>query len=289
MKSFPSIVIEAGNLEITTQDNFTLKANIFAPATANNQVILIGGATAVYQKYYAPLATYLAEEGYTVYTFDYRGVGDSRPVSLKDFKAKMQDWGSLDLDAMIAYITSQHRRAKLIYLGHSVGGQLLALTPKSRLLKKIVLVAPQLSYWKLWPLWSQLPTFLLMQVVLPSTSFICGYYPGRTLKLFYDLPKGVALEWALWCRSRNGLLAHHSDKIIKDLPIPMLAYSFADDLIAPKKAADALLTRYTQTQLEWRHYAPSELGMNRIGHFGFFRSEYQGIFWIQLLTWLKRN
>jgi predicted alpha/beta hydrolase len=284
----PPTIDQPKGITVITQDDFALAATCFEPAAANGKVVLIGGATAVYQKFYAPLAAYLAGEDYLVYTFDYRGIGDSRPASLKAFDAKMQDWGALDLDAMIAYIAARHRAAKLIYIGHSVGGQLVALTPKSRLFHKVVLIASQLSYWKLWPAWSQLPTFLLMQAVLPGTSRLFGYYPGRKLKLFHDLPKGVALEWALWCRSRNGLLDHHTDEIITSLQMPLLAYSFSDDLVAPKKAVDALLIKYERSQLDRRHYTPSELGMTRIGHFGFFRDEHQGIFWTQMLAWLKR-
>ena len=288
MKSPPLTIDQSKEITVITRDNFSLAATCFEPIATNGKVVLIGSATAVYQKFYAPLAAYLAGEDYTVYTFDYRGIGGSRPTSLKNFAAKMQDWGALDLDAMIVYITSRHRSAKLIYIGHSVGGQLVALAPRSYLFHKIVLVASQLSYWKLWPTWSQLPYFLLMQTILPAVCYLFGYYPGRKLKLFYDMPKGVALEWALWCRSPNGLLDHHSDEVLKSLHTPLLAYSFSDDLIAPKKAVDALLARYEQAQLVQRHYTPSELGMNRIGHFGFFRSEHQSIFWIQLLAWLKR-
>jgi predicted alpha/beta hydrolase len=275
-------------LLVSTRDHFSLAATCFEPAEPNGKIILIGSATAVHQKFYAPLAAYLTAEGYAVYTFDYRGIGDSRPASLKAFHAMMQDWGVLDLDAMIAHITVEHRSAKLIYIGHSVGGQLLALTPNSRLFHKIVLIGAQLSYWKLWPFWSQLPTFLLMQGLMPVATQLFGYYPGRKLKVFHDLPKGVALEWALWCRSPNGLLDHHSDDVLKDLHMPLLAYSFSDDLIAPEKAVDALLQRYEGVQLERKHCTPSELGMNHIGHFGFFKSEHQGIFWTQLLAWLKR-
>lgn len=275
-------------LSVLTRDHFSLGATCFEPAVPNGKVILIGSATAVHQKFYAPLATYLTTEDFTVYTFDYRGIGNSRPASLKAFHASMQDWGRLDLDAMIDYIKNRHRILKLVYIGHSVGGQLLALTPKSRLFHKIVLIGAQLSYWKLWPFWSRLPTFLLMQGVMPVVTLLFGYYPGRKLKLFHDLPKGVALEWALWCRSPNGLLGHHSDDVLKDLHMPLLAYSFSDDLIAPKKAVDALLQRYEGVHLDRKHYAPAELGMNHIGHFGFFKSEHQGIFWTQLLAWLKR-
>jgi predicted alpha/beta hydrolase len=189
---------------------------------------------------------------------------------------------------MIGYVIFRHRSAKLIYIGHSSGGQLLALTARSCLFHKIVLIGAQLSYWKLWPFWSQLPTFLLMQGLMPVATQLFGYYPGRKLKVFHDLPKGVALEWALWCRSPNGLLDHHSDDVLKDLHMPLLAYSFSDDLIAPEKAVDALLQRYEGVQLERKHCTPSELGMNHIGHFGFFKSEHQGIFWTQLLAWLKR-
>ena len=48
------------------------------PAARPSGAVLIGGAMGVRQAFYRPFAQWLADQGYVVATFDYRGVGDSR-------------------------------------------------------------------------------------------------------------------------------------------------------------------------------------------------------------------
>ena len=78
-----------------------IELRLFAPAAgAAVGAVLIGGAMGVRQSFYRPFAQWLADQGYVVATFDYRGVGDSRGPSLRGFEADLFAWAR-DTDAAI--------------------------------------------------------------------------------------------------------------------------------------------------------------------------------------------
>ena len=57
-------------------------------------IIQFHSGTGIPQDVYRNYVIYLAEAGFTVVTFDYRGVAASAPNNLKGFQASLQDWGS---------------------------------------------------------------------------------------------------------------------------------------------------------------------------------------------------
>jgi len=65
----------------------------FEPQHSNTKSIVISSATGVLQKYYAKFATHFASLGFTVYTFDYSGIGDSKPEHVKYNSSNLNDWG----------------------------------------------------------------------------------------------------------------------------------------------------------------------------------------------------
>src|SRR5687768_441819 len=73
---------------ITAADGFELGATVIAPPRPR-ATLVIHGATATKQTYYARFAAYAAARGHRVVTYDYRGVGASRPRSLIGFDATM--------------------------------------------------------------------------------------------------------------------------------------------------------------------------------------------------------
>ena len=64
-------------------------------------VLLISAAMAVQQSFYHPIARYFQEIGYSVVTFDYRGLGTSAPASLRGFTATIGDWALRDQQGMM--------------------------------------------------------------------------------------------------------------------------------------------------------------------------------------------
>ncbi|MEW6270050.1 MAG: hypothetical protein AB1689_12225, partial [Thermodesulfobacteriota bacterium] len=120
-------------------------------------------------------------------------------------------------------------------------------------------------------------------VVMPGLVRLSGFLPARLLRLGEDLPPGVGLEWARWARTRGYL---QREPFFDRLAAPALAYSFADDLLAPRRAVDRLLASQPRLEVVRRHLSPRDLGLGRIGHFGFFRHDLSGSLWAESGDWL---
>jgi predicted alpha/beta hydrolase len=104
--------------------------------------------------------------------------------------------------------------------------------------------------------------------------------PGKT-GLGADLPAGVALEWARWCRHPEYLFGHRADakERIARFDRPTLLYAFTDDAYAPSGAVQAFVRMAQNPQLELRTLRPSQLGVREVGHFGFFRAHFSQSLW----------
>lgn len=112
-----------------------------------------------------------------------------------------------------------------------------------------------------------------------------GYLPGA-LGIGEDLPAGVALEWASWCRTPGYLAGEGFEGRragFARLDAPVLAYGFDDDGYAPRAAVDALHAFYVGAKVERRQLG-REAG--RFGHFGFFRERHRAL-WRDVAAFLE--
>ncbi len=257
-------------LVIETADGFPLGARVFSPEGAPRATVLVHAATATPARYYTAFASALAESGFRVITYDYRGIGESRPASLASFRATMTDWAKKDAAAATQAALSFPEPVLLV--GHSFGGQLLGLIDTPARVKGIALVGAQLGYVGHWPLTPGYLYTALWRAMVPAVVGTLGYMPG-SLGLDVDLPGGVAREWARWCSSPGYLLDHHADAANRFASIdrPTLLYSFTDDTFAARPAVNAYIDLFRGTRVIHRRFSPAELGETEINHFGFFR------------------
>jgi predicted alpha/beta hydrolase len=139
-----------------------LIARFFRPECEPKGCVLIVPAMGVSQKFYAPLAAWLASQGFLVATFDYMGIGLSRRSKLRSVIVNIVDWATFDCEAMIDAVTKEMPAKPLIWLGHSLGGQIVGLVPGNARLTKIVTIACGSGYWlenapslkwKAWWMW----------------------------------------------------------------------------------------------------------------------------------------
>ncbi len=265
-------------LRITAGDGYALGGRVIG-VQKTGPVLVINGATGVRQRYYVRFAEWAADQGATVVTYDYRGIGESRPHRLQGFEGTMRDWGRADFDGVLQFVQREFAGRPLVALGHSVGGQLLGQAAHNHLLARAVTVGSQFGSWHLWPAPRKWAMAGLWYGLMPGVTRALGYFPGQ-LGIGADLPREVALEWARWCRSPGFFLDHGvSPEGFARLDVPLRAFSFTDDAYAPKPAVDALHALFTAAQLERRHLAPHELGVGAVGHFGFFREEFRKTLW----------
>lgn len=248
--------------------------------------VLINGATGVKQRYYARFADWLVHRGATVLTWDYRGIGESKPHRLHGFEGTMSDWGRHDFEGVLQFIAREFPQRELVVVGHSIGGQLLGQAASNGRIARAVTVGSQLGYWGFWPGMKKLAMASLWFGLMPGIAHVAGRFPGQ-LGIGEDLPKHVALEWARWGRSPEFFLAHGISRDgFSRLRAPVIAYSFSDDDYAPKAACDALHALYVNAQVERRHLTPRDVGARELGHFGFFRETFAARLWEPLAPFL---
>ncbi len=259
-------------LTLTTSDETRLGARIFEPLSTVRGSVLMIGAVATPQRFYTRFARSLAHDGYRVVTFDYRGVGASKPSSLRGFSATLTDWAEHDYPAALEWLLSNHGDAPVFAVGHSLGGQVVALAPRAHELSAVVTVASQSGYYGNFD--NKLRMAVTWRALVPSFAATFGYVPGWS-GAGEDLPRGVALEWARWCLSPEYYLESHPQYAapIAAFSKPMRAYTFTDDDYAPLVNVRWLHARYASAVLQHRHVHPRELGLFNVGHFGFFRKE----------------
>ncbi len=275
-------------LRLHARDGFRLAATLYEPDPGNdrNAAVLINSATAVPRGYYDAYARYLAGEGFSVLTYDYRGIGGSRPKSLRGFRARMIQWCEEDQSGMIDWIGGHLRPRHLLVVGHSVGGQMVGLASNNDRIDALMSVAAQNGYLGHWPAEKRLG-IALRWYLIPLVSRVFGYVPGW-MGTKEDLPGGVAREWAAWCR-RPGFLFHgHEERRrgFQRFTKPILAYGFEDDPYAPRPAVESLLREYRNALVTHRHVHPREAGAPEIGHFGFFRERFRDTLWRESAEWL---
>lgn len=237
---------------------------------------VIAPAMGVPRGFYRRFAEYLAGRGISAVTFDYRDRHDAR----------MEDWGRLDLEAVLA---AQDGGTPLFLIGHSCGGQLAGLAPSAAYLHGMVLVAAQSAYWRHWRGRGRAGMWLLWHAVIPLLAR-GRRFPARRLGMFgRDVPAGVARQWAYWGRRPRYLFQPElglDTGLYRRLAIPALAYGFDDDGYAPAAAIDALLSEYPRLEVTRRQVAPADTGLDSIGHMGFFRAGARDTLWQPTADWV---
>ena len=242
-------------------------------------------ATGVPQSYYARFAAYLAERGFTVLTFDYRGIGRSKNGDIRKMAAACatgrcstrrppsassprtfwwsatasaaRRWGCCPRLSASALRCSSARRA-------ATGGN--------------------------WPPLGKLWVWPVTHLGLDALTRLFGYFPGSRLGFGEDLPPGVATEWARWCRHPRYLVgALGAEDAYARLRAPLRAYAISDDAFAPLPTVEALGRLYPNSRWEIRKLAPRDVGVKALGHFGFFRERFRDSLWREAADWLERQ
>jgi len=285
------VVAGAEECELIAGDGFPLVGTAYWPLPGRlprPATVVLAPATGVPRRYYAPFARFLAQRGFDVLSFDYRGTGDSQALwGDASLAARMSDWGSLDFGAALEWAWERHPGTRPLVVGHSAGGQLVGLGRGSRPLGGVLGIAAPSGAHRHWPLpWRPL-LGVYWRLAVPSLVGFYGKLPAWA-GVGIDLPGGVAREWARWCLSPNYLLDHvgAADRAgYTGLEAPILAFSFEGDLYAPRAAVEAWLGFFPASRRSHRHVERSERGA--VGHFGFFREQYRETLWQEAAAWLE--
>src|SRR5262247_4113195 len=122
-----------GTMRIEALDGFALGATHYPARSSRGVALIVNSAMAVPQTYYAEFARAAAERGFDVVTYDYRGIGASRPApyerSLRGLRASASDWMRLDFEGVHRWVRRELEPQRVAVVGHSFGGKAFGLAP----------------------------------------------------------------------------------------------------------------------------------------------------------------
>lgn len=281
-------------VELAGRGGARLAARLYAPEGVPRATVLIAPAMGVRQDYYAGFASWLARQGYVTLSLDYRGVGDSRPAdkrrTLRGFEADLFDWAA-DLDAAIERLSAEAPQSPLYLVGHSLGAQLPGMLEHRDRIAGLVSVAAGSGYWR-----DNAPPLKRMvlyfwHVLVPLATWACGYFPGARLRKVGDLPRGVIWQWRRWCmhpRYHVGAEGALLREKFAGARFPVVALSMSDDELMTERGTRVLIDCYENAPRELQRIRPADVDARRIGHFGFFRPQFEATLWTRVTTLFQR-
>ncbi|NWE38068.1 alpha/beta fold hydrolase [Pseudomonas yamanorum] len=254
-------------------------------------VVIINAATSVRCRHYSRFADYLFANGFDVITYDYRGIGESRSGSLKGFKASWSDWGVLDFEAILQRAQREFAGQPIDVVGHSFGGCAAGLGASGAVIRRLVTVGAQFAYWRDYEASGRWRMFTKWHVVMPLVTAMFGYFPGKRMGWLEDTPAGVVRDWST---PTAGYEKRPSGRALSELPFSrvkaqVLAISITDDPFGTVPAIERLLRYFEGSERTHLRIAPEDIGEKEVGHFAFFRSQYQDRLWPIALAWLQRG
>lgn len=284
-------IMESQAVEIVCRDGVRLGGRLWcAPDGGGHGSVIVNPATGVLSRYYHRYALFLAARGFDVLTYDYRGIGLSRPARLKGCGYRWRDWGERDFDAALRYMR-QRRDGPLAVVGHSIGGFLPGLAESAPLIDRMLTVGAQYAWWGDYVARHRLGLILKWHVAMPALTALCGYFPGRRLGWLEDLPAGVANEWSFrgprFERSHPRAERQRAVARMASVTAPILAISVADDEFGTVSAVRRTLGYYAGAERNAVLLKPEDYGRDAIGHFDLFHDSHASGFWLDTLLWLR--
>jgi predicted alpha/beta hydrolase len=263
-------------------------ASWFASASSSRGVVVVAPALSTPRRFYAPFCDYLNAQGFDALVFDYRGIESGRACEAKACRTDMETWLRVDVSAAIDEAARRAGGKPVHLIGHSLGGMALGATPSAHKLVRALTVASGNGYPGLNPK-SGKALWFLGRVAIPLYTRLFGYFPGSALRKVGNLPRGVALQWAYWLRFRDYWFAdpaYDMSARFASVRCPVLSLSFTDDSALQRPAIDDLHSRYANAPVQRAHLAPADVGLPRVGHFGFFRRGSETL-WAGALAWVS--
>ncbi|QNS41186.1 alpha/beta hydrolase [Chryseobacterium manosquense] len=263
-------------LFLKNPDGFNLSVKIFEPENAIGKLLIINSATGVKQQVYFSFAKYMSQSGFTVITYDYSGIGESKPKKMKGFQSSMRTWGTRDFKTLTEFIKKEYPQEAKFCLGHSVGALILGMNADSAIFRKFVFVATQDAYLGNLKLNIAVTALFGFGIALPITTTLFGYFPAHWFGLGETLPKGVAYDWRtliLHSKSTARLYEKNEVDFSKNLTQKTLIIHAEDDPWVTQKGMENLLKNvYPNLLKTFKEIKISESEKKEIGHINFFRS-----------------
>lgn len=263
-------------LYLITKTAREIAVTVFIPQISNHKILLINSATGVKQQLYFSFAQDLSARGYTVITYDYSGIGKSKPENLKGYQTSMRTWGTEDYKAVTDYIQLSYPDYTRFCLGHSVGALILGMNADSQIFSKFIFMATQDAYFRHLKFNIALSGFLGFGMMMPVITKLMDYFPAHWFGLGEALPAGVGFDWRtliIHPGSTSQLLAKNTEDHSKSLTQDTVLIYAEDDTWVTMKGMESLMTNtYPNLKKSYHELKVSNSEKKEIGHVNFFRS-----------------
>ena len=277
-------------LTLTTADGYPIAATRYPAQGSTRAHLVVAGATGVPQGFYRRFAEFAAGQGYCVMTLDYRGIGRSRPASLKGFRMNYLDWARQDLAAAVDAMSVPG--LPLYVVGHSYGGHAFGLLPNHHKVDGLYTFATGAGWHGWMPPGERLRVLLMWRVVGPLIVRIKGYLAWSWLGMGEDLPVDVYRQWKHWCTFPRYFFQdpkmQHLVASFDSVRSPIMACNALDDLWARPQSRDAFMAGYRNVQCQTTDIDPRQAGLGPIGHMGYFKANCRPL-WEGALAWLEQQ
>lgn len=271
------------------QDGYLLQAIHYPVGGERRGRLIVAGATGVSQRFYSRFAHFAAAQGIEVWTLDYRGVGLSRPMSLRGFKMNYLDWARLDLAALLTHVLAQGE-GPVWMLGHSYGGHAFGLLPNHAQVQRFATLATGAGWHGWMPPLERWRVRLMWRVLGPLIVRTRGYLAWSLLGMGEDLPRDVFYQWRHWCQWPRYFFDDPAMPEVAaqfaQVRTPILAINATDDKWAPPTSRDAFMAGYCNAPVQALTIEPRSLGLSAIGHMDYLRPKASRL-WQQILDWLQ--
>jgi predicted alpha/beta hydrolase len=275
---------------LTAADGYRLAALHYSAQGEPVGHLVVAGATGVPQGFYRRFAQHAAAQGFHVLTLDYRGIGLSRPASLRGFRMDYLDWARLDLAAAVDAVPADG--LPLVMVGHSYGGHAFGLLPNHQRVARFMTFATGAGWHGWMPPLERLRVLFMWRVLGPLLTRWKGYLPWSLLGMGEDLPLGVYRQWRHWCQFPRyffddpAMRAQGLAERFAAVRTPIVALNALDDRWAPPASRDAFVAAYRNAECRTVNLHPASLGLKSIGHMGYFRPAARPL-WDEVLGWLR--
>lgn len=281
------------NVVIEAADGYVLSALYAAPATEAKAVVVISSATGIKKEFYINFSNYLVSSGYAVLLYDYRGIGGSVYGKLIKLKAYMHEWGTKDMNAVLKYLRLKNDKAEIIWVGHSVGAQLIGFLKDQQQIKKVIAINSALGYWGYFPFPVKWLIWGLWYFVGPFMVAIYGYGRMRLIGWGENLTADMMHEWRSWCLDKtyfkNSLLQVLQQDKFYQFKVPITAVYTSDDFIANDTTVPLMMTFFPNAPQKILKLSVKEYTREKVGHTGIFRKKFSKDLWPWLAEVIEKE
>ncbi len=274
------IMVGQQTLQLSCSDGVHSELRLF-PVDGGTELLLILPALGVSARKYDQLAAALNQHQISVAVMELRGIGSSSIRASRNTDFGYAELVEIDCPAAINAAQTQFPSKNLTVFGHSLGGQLGALSlaqtaerggPNVKIPNLILSASCSIDY-RGWAFPGNLSILFFTQFGMLIAKLL-GYFPGRQLKFGGREARTVIADWARTARSGKYRLTGSDfdfETALSQLELKLLAINYADDAFAPQKATDNLLDKMPKTSVQRTTVTAAQLGAKRADHFNWMR------------------